>query len=151
MVDSVYVEEGDRVNTGDGPCPLEDRLQRAQYDLAISKHAEARARVTEVEADLAAVRRRMVRVEALAEKQLASVAELDVVASETEAVTARLARVKALAATARQQVEVQRVVLEDYVIRAPFGGIITERSAQPGEIVSPMSAGAALLARALPR
>ena len=31
--------------------------------------------------------------------------------------------------------------LEDTVIRAPFAGIVTVKAAQPGEIVSPLSAG----------
>src|SRR6185312_14592085 len=32
-------------------------------------------------------------------------------------------------------------VLGKHRIRAPFGGIVVERSAQPGEMISPISAG----------
>src|SRR5206468_7208803 len=31
--------------------------------------------------------------------------------------------------------------LEDTIIRAPFAGIVTSKNAQPGEMISPMSAG----------
>jgi RND family efflux transporter MFP subunit len=42
---------------------------------------------------------------------------------------------------ARAGVEVAQRSLEDTVIRAPFAGIVTEKAAQPGEMVSPISAG----------
>ena len=42
---------------------------------------------------------------------------------------------------ARAGVEVAQRNLEDTVIRAPFAGIVTEKAAQPGEMVSPISAG----------
>jgi RND family efflux transporter MFP subunit len=42
---------------------------------------------------------------------------------------------------ARAGVEVAQRNLNDTVIRAPFAGIVTEKSAQPGEMVSPISAG----------
>jgi RND family efflux transporter MFP subunit len=38
-------------------------------------------------------------------------------------------------------VDVAKRNLDDTVIRAPFAGIVTEKSAQPGEMVSPISAG----------
>lgn len=42
---------------------------------------------------------------------------------------------------ARAGVEVAQRNLDDTVIRAPFAGIVTEKAAQPGEMVSPISAG----------
>ena len=42
---------------------------------------------------------------------------------------------------ARTGVVVAQRSLDDTVIRAPFAGIVTEKSAQPGEMVSPVSAG----------
>ncbi|HEX3944916.1 MAG TPA: efflux RND transporter periplasmic adaptor subunit, partial [Rhizomicrobium sp.] len=38
-------------------------------------------------------------------------------------------------------VEVAQRNLDDTVIRAPFAGVVTEKAAQPGEMVSPISAG----------
>jgi RND family efflux transporter MFP subunit len=42
---------------------------------------------------------------------------------------------------AERQVGVSRQDLEDTLIRAPFDGVIVSKDAQPGEIVSPVSAG----------
>ncbi len=43
--------------------------------------------------------------------------------------------------SARAGVVVAQRNLDDTVIRAPFSGIVTEKAAQPGEMVSPISAG----------
>src|SRR5581483_2127403 len=43
--------------------------------------------------------------------------------------------------TANAAVEVYQRALEDTVIRAPFAGVVTVKAAQPGEMVSPVSAG----------
>jgi RND family efflux transporter MFP subunit len=42
---------------------------------------------------------------------------------------------------AEQAVEVQKAELDNTIIRAPFTGIATTKNAQPGEMVSPVSAG----------
>jgi multidrug resistance efflux pump len=44
-------------------------------------------------------------------------------------------------------VAVQQTDLDNTIIRAPFGGVAVTKDAQPGEMVSPVSAGAALRAR----
>jgi len=42
---------------------------------------------------------------------------------------------------AEREVAVWRQQLDDTIIRAPFAGIVTSKNAQPGEMISPMSAG----------
>ena len=42
---------------------------------------------------------------------------------------------------AEQQVALRRTDLDDTVIRAPFSGIAISKDAQPGEMISPVSAG----------
>jgi len=42
---------------------------------------------------------------------------------------------------AERQIDVQRSELDSTVIRAPFSGIVISKDAQPGEMVSPVSAG----------
>ncbi len=43
--------------------------------------------------------------------------------------------------TARLDAKRSAAVLDKHQIRAPFSGVVVERSAQPGEMISPMSAG----------
>jgi RND family efflux transporter MFP subunit len=54
---------------------------------------------------------------------------------------ARLERQRAEVAVGERQVAVLLQQLEDLVIRAPFDGVVTTKDAQPGEMVSPVSAG----------
>src|SRR5437762_12682652 len=44
-------------------------------------------------------------------------------------------------AVAEREVAVWKQQLDDTVIHAPFAGIVTSKNAQPGEMISPMSAG----------
>ncbi len=141
VVNAVYVEEGDLVGEGELLARLDDRLKRAEYELAVSEHEGSRIRMAEVETELAAANRRMHRVKQLAESNLASVAELDAVTTRVEVLNAQLASLAADVRIAGEQVQLQRVALQDFEIRAPFDGVVTERTAQPGEIVSPVSAG----------
>ena len=47
----------------------------------------------------------------------------------------------ASAAAARADYNNARVQVGRYAIRAPFAGVVVEKNAQPGEIISPVSAG----------
>jgi RND family efflux transporter MFP subunit len=42
---------------------------------------------------------------------------------------------------AESQVHLQKTNLTDMVVRAPFGGVVISKDAQPGEMISPVSAG----------
>jgi len=54
---------------------------------------------------------------------------------------ARLERQIADVAVAESEVRLWQQQLDDTIIRAPFSGIVTSKNAQPGEMISPMSAG----------
>ena len=41
----------------------------------------------------------------------------------------------------RNQVDLRRTDLTDTIVRAPFSGIAISKDAQPGEMISPVSAG----------
>jgi RND family efflux transporter MFP subunit len=49
--------------------------------------------------------------------------------------------VRSQARVAQATVEIARRNLDDTVVRAPFAGVVTVKAAQPGEMVSPISAG----------
>src|SRR5207237_7724228 len=51
------------------------------------------------------------------------------------------ARQNAEITVAQREIESWSQQLEDNVIRAPFGGIVTTKNAQPGEMISAMSVG----------
>ena len=67
--------------------------------------------------------------------------ELDTAEAEAAALDARLAALQAEVAVEASNVEFNRVGLDDHIVRAPFAGVVTSKDAQPGEMVSPVSAG----------
>ncbi|MSU58461.1 MAG: efflux RND transporter periplasmic adaptor subunit [Pedosphaera sp.] len=137
----VLVEEGMRVKEGQVLARLDDtnvkaslRLAEAQQDAAKSALEETRARLHQAELEL----KRFVE---LTKNNIASKADLDRAEAEAKALGARLAQQKTEVTVAERQVAAWQQQLEDNVIRAPFAGIVTVKNAQPGEMISPMSAG----------
>jgi RND family efflux transporter MFP subunit len=81
------------------------------------------------------------RTRGLASRNLASQADLDRDGLDVEALQARLNRVEKEIAVAQQNLAVQQQLLDDMQIRAPFTGVVIAKAAQPGEMISPVSAG----------
>ena len=138
---SVDVEEGMQVQADQVLATLDDKV--ARVDLALAK-AAVQARQAErqsLQADLGEARRVLKRVKQLDGKQHSSEAQLTRAQADVDKLTGALANADAQWRIAQLQVERQQEMLDDHTITAPFAGIITEKNAQPGEIVSPSSAG----------
>jgi len=88
------------------------------------------------EADLALGRQRR-----LADEGVVAAADLDTASAQADALRARLAAARQEVRVAEEQVRLRRTDLDDLVIRAPFGGKAISKDAQPGEMISPVSAG----------
>jgi multidrug resistance efflux pump len=91
-------------------------------------------RLHEAELDLGRVRQ-------LVASGVDSQASLDRALAQRDSLVARLAVARADVEVAQRAVAVGRQDLEDTLIRAPFDGVVVSKDAQPGEIVSPVSAG----------
>ena len=90
---------------------------------------------------LADARRTLERNRSLVERKLVSQSVLDGAEAEVAALDARLAAARAEVDVANAQVGLGKQALADLEIRAPFKGVVISKDAQPGEMVSPMSAG----------
>lgn len=137
----VLFEEGTAVDAGQVLARLDGATVRAQYDVATSSLEAARRNLREIEVRLADARRTLERNRALVERKLIAQSALDTAAAEVDALAARLAAAKAQVGVAQSQVALSQQGLNDLEIRAPFKGVVISKDAQPGEIVSPMSAG----------
>jgi len=137
----VMVEEGMKVEAGQVLARIDAsnvekslRLAEAQFDSASKGLAETRANLEQAERELR-------RVSQLAANRISSQADLDRAESEAKSLQARLDRQLADVVVAEQEVAVWKQQLDDTTIHAPFAGIVTSKNAQPGEMISPMSAG----------
>ncbi len=138
---AVLIEEGQRVEAGQIIARLDDSNARAAYAQAEANAAAAQAnvRVAKVALDQAGPRterRRRLHESGYLSEQAVEDAEG---ANDTARYNHELAQRQA--ATARAGLEMARRNLDDTIVRAPFAGVVTVKAAQPGEMVSPISAG----------
>lgn len=109
----VFVEEGMYVKEGQLLAQLDDSTMVADLNYSLSQLKEAK--------------RVLKRTQELASRQLASQASLDKAQTSLEGLEALT--------------EVKRQTVEDMKIVAPFSGVVVYKAAQPGEMISPISAG----------
>lgn len=139
----VLIEEGQRVKAGQVLARIDDSNTRAQLALSQSQLDAARASLTEVKVQLAEAERQLKRSLELAEKKLISQQQLDTAQANVDGLRARLTSTDQSVVVAGKALAVQSGFLDDTVVRAPFDGVITQKNAQPGEMISPLSAGGA--------
>ena len=137
----VLIEEGVQVAEGQLLARLDDSVPRTELRLAESQLEAARRTLLEVEVELKQAQLDLARSEGLAERSLVSQADLDRDRLAVEAVAARLQRLRQETVVAERALAVQRQLLDDMEIRAPFAGVVIAKAAQPGEMISPVSAG----------
>jgi RND family efflux transporter MFP subunit len=137
----VNIEEGRRVAEGQVLARLDDSTPRAALALAEAQAEAARRGLRENEVRLAQARLNERRAAQLVQERIASQSQLDDAKAEADSIDARIAALQEQIRVAERQIELQQADLANYVIRAPFSGIAVSKDAQPGEMVSPVSAG----------
>jgi RND family efflux transporter MFP subunit len=137
----VLIEEGMSVKEGQILARLDASNTEASLKLAEAELRAARTALEETKVLLAESNLRLERTRTLVKDSVVSQAELDRVQAETDSLEARLARQREEELVAERSLAVWTQMLEDTVIRAPFDGIVTTKDAQPGEMISPVTAG----------
>ena len=140
-VSEVLFEEGAEVEAGQVLARLDRATVAAELNVASSSAEAARRNLREIEVRLADARRTLDRNRSLVERKLISQSVVDTSEAEVSALSARLSAARAEVDVANAQVGLTRQALDDLEIRAPFKGVVISKDAQPGEMVSPMSAG----------
>ena len=138
LITQVNVEEGMQVKQGDVLAKLDDavarvnlELSQAQLETLIARRDSAKAALTESEQNYQRIHNNDFSSDA---DRTRSVSQL---AQSKAALASSVAEIK----VASLDIQRQQERLADYVIRTPFAGVVTVKNAQPGEIVSPSSAG----------
>ena len=135
------IEEGDRVREGQVIAKLDDSNVRAALAAAEAQLEFAKAGLAETQVNLANAGRDFDRQMSLVKGHFVSQAAVDNSKTSLDALTAQLATQRSNITVAQRNVEIADRNLADTIVRAPFTGIVTVKAAQPGEIVSPLSAG----------
>jgi RND family efflux transporter MFP subunit len=137
----VNVEEGMIVKQGQVLARLDDSTAQAAFALAEAQAEAGRLAVAENAVRLAEARVTFGRRMQLLKDGLITQAEVDQAKAEVDSIDARITALRQQVRVAERQVELQRTDLDNTVIRAPFTGVAISKDAQPGEMVSPVSAG----------
>ena len=137
----VNVEEGMAVKQGQVLARLDDVTLRASLALSQAQADAARGALRETDVRLAEARVILGRRQQLAKEGLITEAEFDAAEAEVASLEARLAAAREQISVAESQIALERTNLDNTIIRAPFSGVAISKDAQPGEMVSPVSAG----------
>ena len=137
----VLIEEGEHVDKGQILARLDDTDAQAQVALAQAQLAAVKAQSGELDTQLQQAQRDLQRQRDLNTKGLGTTQALDDATTRVATLQAQLAVQRKQIDVAQAQLNIANVNLDNCIIRAPFAGVITDKAAQPGEIVSPISAG----------
>jgi RND family efflux transporter MFP subunit len=137
----LLIEEGMKVKEGQILARLDDSNTKTGLDVAEAQLDSAQESLKETEALLKQAQNEFNRVAELSKQNITSQSDLDKAESDAVSLQARLARQKRDVTVAERMVAQWQQQMEDNIIRAPFDGVITTKDAQPGEMISPISAG----------
>ena len=137
----VFVEEGMRVEKDQIVATLDDTTQQAQLSLARAQAESARATLEEIDAQLRIARLERDRFRDLIENNLTSQSTVDTAEATFDQIAAQLETRRENVKVAERNVEVAMDSLSNMTIKAPFAGMVVSKNAQPGEMISPNSAG----------
>lgn len=140
-VTEVLIEEGMAVNADQVLARIDAATPRAQLALSQSQLASAQAGLAEVQAQLDEAGRQHQRNQELSRQKLVSDSVLDASRAQLDTLKARLEVARRQVTVAQRNVDLAQQQVDDTVIRAPFAGVVTVKAAQPGEMISPVSAG----------
>lgn len=137
----VNVEEGMAVREGQVLARLDDSSLQAAMVLARAQLAASRQAIPEIDVRLAEARVNLQRQQRLMKDGLTTPSAIDTAEAEVNSLVARISSLREQINVAQSQVALQQTAIDDMVIRAPFSGVALSKDAQPGEMVSPVSAG----------
>jgi HlyD family secretion protein len=137
----VFIDEGMTVTEGQVVARLDSVLAEKDYELARSRVETADAAVAAITADLEDATRIMTRVQTLSQKNFATEADLTKAQARVGVLSAQLRQAQSQFETAKIDAKRSGSMLDKHQIKAPFSGVVIDRSAQPGEMISPMSVG----------
>jgi len=140
-VREVMIEEGMRVEEGQVMATLDPIDANAQRSLSASQLEAARSQLAGLQAQVAQADAEAGRLQALVGQQLVSRSQYDLAIAQRDSLRAQLRTAQRNTTVASDSLAIADLGVDNNIVRAPFSGVVTAKAAQPGEIVSPLSAG----------
>jgi RND family efflux transporter MFP subunit len=140
-ISKVLIEEGMEVEKGQVLATLDDSDARAALEAAKAESEVSLSNIDKLEVELSLAKKTLARAQELRARDLNSQAEVDNAETAAASLEAGIEVARRSAEASSRNVDIARRNLDNCTIRAPFAGVVVSKDAQPGEIVSPISAG----------
>ena len=140
-VAEILVEEGMKVEKGQVLARLDDSNVQTGLRLAEARLESSKRALAEAEPALEYAEAELVRLRGLEQTRAVSKTDFERAEAEARGRRAGLERLKSEVTVAERQVDDWKQQVDDTIIRAPFAGVVTTKDSQPGEMISPISAG----------
>ncbi|MEA2757352.1 MAG: hypothetical protein QOJ54_3641 [Aliidongia sp.] len=140
-VTAVLIEEGQHVAADEIIARLDDTNTHAALDLAKAQLQAAQANLNAARIAAEDARPTYLRQQKLVGQGWTTAETFDTTKAGYDAAQAGLLVQQQNLASAQASLQVAQRNQDDTIVRAPFAGVVTVKAAQPGEIVSPISAG----------
>ena len=140
-VREVLIEEGQRVEAGQTMATLDPVDAAASRALAYSQREASRSQVGSAKAQLKEAQANAARLGQLVGQKLVSRQQYEQAIATRDSLHAQLDAAEHSAQVADDSLTIADNGMDNTIVRAPFAGVVIAKAAQPGEIVSPLSAG----------
>ncbi|MGO1070679.1 efflux RND transporter periplasmic adaptor subunit [Lysobacter sp. CA199] len=140
-VREVMIEEGQRVEAGQIMATLDPIDADAQRSLSAAQLSAAQSDTARVQAQLKEAEANATRLSSLVKQQLVSKSQYDQAVASRDSLRAQLLTAQRNVKVSQDSLHISDLGVDNTIVRAPFSGVVTAKAAQPGEIVSPLSAG----------
>ena len=140
-VAEIRVEEGMKVEKDQILATLDASNVQSGLHLAEAQLAAAKLNLAETQPQAKFTAAELQRITALGSSKSVSLTDVGKAEAEARVQQAKLERQHAEVSVAERQVDQWKQQFDDTIIRAPFTGVVTTKDSQPGEMISPMSAG----------
>jgi len=137
----VLIEEGQRVEVNEVVARLDDANALAQVAQSTAQREQAIASFKAAEVAFDNAIPTFERNKEQFARQIISAQDFDIAKASHDAARSSLDVAARAVEVAEASLALAQRNLDDTVVRAPFGGIVTVKAAQEGEMVSPVSAG----------
>ena len=137
----VLFEEGVAVEKDQVLARLDDLNAKKSFDVVKSEVQASKAEVAETRARLVEAKLNFERNLSMVEKKLVSQAAFDLIQANYDSLKAQLNNRQEMVEVNERMLAQQKQYVDDLTIRAPFAGVIVSKDSQPGEMISPNSAG----------
>jgi RND family efflux transporter MFP subunit len=137
----VYFQEGEHVHRGQVLARLDDSAQQAALDQANAQLAAAQAQLSQYQVQLAQARRDFARDQALVGQHLVSEQDYETARTQAATLAAQVLTQQRTVTVARTGVQAAQVQMNYTIVQAPFTGVVVDKAAQVGEMISPIFGG----------